>query len=144
MDTNPRHIALSLAQLKALLAHAREGTPPNDMDGRTQGALQRAADRLNAELTRRPTPEFMNTLTDLEEALCDVMRAPFVTVIHRRLRDLLAVVRLWCAAEMLPNSVREDLLKVEDIDSLAWAAEVIDHAEAANVDIPGMGARGER
>lgn len=140
MDTKPRHVALTLAQIRALLDHAREGQPPAEMDGRHLGALKRAADRLDAELTRKPLPPFFTTLADLEAALGDVRRAPFVSLIHRRLRDLLAVVRLWCAAEDLPSiEDRDRLCRVDDIDSLSWAADVLDAADAAGVKVEGVG-----
>lgn len=139
MDTSPRAVSLTLSQLKALLDHARDGQPPPEMDKRTQGALQRGADRLASELSRRPLPAFTLTLCDLEEALCDVRRMPFVELVHRRLRDLLAVTRLWCAAEDLPVADRDRLLKVELIDGLSWAADVLDACEAADVEIPGVG-----
>lgn len=139
-DTKPRSITLSLAQINALLDHARGGVPPAEMDGRHLGALKRAADRLAGELSRRPIPTFVITMTDLEGALCDVRRQPFVAVVHRRLRDLLAVTRLWCAAEDLPSiDDRERLLDPSLIDSLAWAADVLDAAEDAGVKIEGVG-----
>lgn len=139
MDTKPRHIALTLAQVQALLDHARGGTPPAEMDGRHLGALKRAADRLAGELSRRPVMMFMVTLTDLEAALCDVRRQPFVAVIHRRLRDLLAVTRLWCAAEDLPTDDRDRLLDVGLIDSLSWAADVLDACDDTGIKVEGVG-----
>ena len=139
-DTKPRQITLSLAQIQALLDHARGGTSPESMDGRHLGALKRAGDRLAGELSCRPIQTFILTLTDLEAASCDVRRQPFVAVIHRRLRDLLAVVRLWCAAEDLPNlDDRERLLNVDLIDSLSWAADVLDACDDAGVKVEGVG-----
>lgn len=139
MDTNPRRVQLSLAQVRALVDHVRHGTTPPDMDRRTQGALQRAADRLHAELTRKPVPQFTVTLCDLEEALCNVRRQPFVELVHRRVRDLLAVARLWVAAEDLPVDDRSRLLDVALVDSLSWAGDVLDACESAGIQIEGMG-----
>lgn len=136
METNPRAITLSLAQIRALLEHARGGVPPATMDGRHLGALARAADHLDAELSRRPALPLITTLCDLEDALLDVRRPPFAELIHHRLRDLLAVTRLWCAAEDLPASPdRQRLCDPALIDTLAWAADVLDAAEAAGIHV---------
>lgn len=131
-------ITLSEAQATALLTHTRSGAPPPDLtDGRTLAALQRAADRLEAALYRRPIPDYIHTCDQLCDTLHHIRSRPLIDLIHARLSDLHAIARLWRAAERLPAEDRfRGLLDPALIDSIAWAADILDALDAAGLDLP--------
>lgn len=131
---------LSLPQARALLRHAEDGTPPPDMHGGDLNTLRRAAEKLRYETERyRVKPiALYATIDDLGDALLDVRDEKFRDLIHGRARDLLATCRLWNAAQGLPHLLdRERLLNTEKIDSIGWAADVLDALEAAGLSFGG-------
>ena len=114
------------------------GAPPPDFDGRSLAAAHRAAAKLDRALAWRKTiPAHATTCDDLSDALSTVTRAPFVAFIHPRLRDLLAVTRLWLQAERLPpETPAARLVRVELIDTPRWRADLVDALVAAGLDKP--------
>lgn len=136
-------------QARALLEHGQHGTHPSTLGGKGRIALGRALAKLKNAVEDVEYGEFKADLRQLTEVMLDAQRRPFVDTVHRRLRDLLVLSKLWTAAEQIP-APPDGLLKVERLDDPLWPSEVLGLLDAHGIDIelPGDdlddGAEGEQ
>jgi len=127
-------IHLTDAQARALLEHGRHGTHPSTLGGKARLALGRAVTKIENAVEDIEYGEFKADLRQLTEVLLDARRRPFVDTVHRRLRDLLVLAKLWTAAEALPVAP-PGLLQVERLDDPLWPSEVLGLLDKSGVEI---------
>lgn len=131
-------IHLTDGQARALLEHGQHGAQPKSLGGKARRALDRAVAKLKNAVDDIEYGEFKADLRELTEVLLDARRRPFVDVVHRRLRDLLVLSKLWTAAEQIPG-VSAALLNVERLDDPLWPSDVLNLLDqhGIEIDLPG-------
>lgn len=122
------------AQARALLEHGEHGAQPDTLGGKSRLALGRAVTKLRNAVEDIEYGEFKADLRQLTEVMLDARRRPFVDTVHRRLRDLLVLSKLWTVAEQIPVPP-DGLLKVDRLDDPLWPSEVLGLLDKHGIDI---------
>lgn len=122
-------------QIRALDTLLRLDELPTTLDRHERKALTGARQRIEAALAEEPPHQLTQDMHRLEDLLLGVLDRGLLNTMHRRLRDLLATVELWCAAEELPRPVRSSVLSVEQLADGGWAARVLDLLDVHGIEV---------
>lgn len=139
MTRAPTTIRFTRAQLRALAAIGRRLGPEIPRifpDHRSLRAARRAFDAIDDQLCGVGRDSIDLDLEHFADLFAELRNLDMADCLRSRVRDLLAVLILWRAAEGLGGDARAaELLAVELIDDLEWRADVLDLLTDRNVPI---------
>ena len=124
-------IHLNDDQACAMLEHGQHGTRPAGLGQTGQTALDGAVAKLKNAVD---DCAFRADIRLLADVLRDAEHRPFVDAVHRRLRDILVLSRLWTAAEQIPETP-DEVLEVDRLDDPLWPSEVLTLLDQHGIDL---------